>query len=154
MRFHQVRELVRGAASYHADLADAYAGAATGDVGERLRMALDYLAEHERGMQAVLERYLSEDDEHRGVLDTWFDDPVDVLHAPVPERLLEGIPRDGVLPMLAAALTAHRTLQDVYAQRAEHAVSTAEREFFGSLIAEHEGEVRRLSRNLQRLEDS
>ena len=153
MRFHQIRELLSWATDYHARLAAAYTGMAGGDVGERVRMALRYLAEHEKAMQASLEQYLSEDSEHRSVLDTWFDDPVDFPHAPVLERLSEGMTCNDMQSVLATALATHRTLQDLYALRAEHAVTTTETEFFEALTNGHDAEVRRLSRDMQRLED-
>ncbi len=153
MRFHQVRELVSWAADYHARLASAYTELAGGKVNDRVRMALRYLAEHENGMQASLEQYLDEGSEHRGVLDTWFDDPVDFPHAPVLDRLAQGMTFDDMQSVLATALATHRTLQDLYTYRAGHAVTTAEREFFEALTKGHEGEVRRLSRDMQRLED-
>lgn len=153
MRFHQVRELVKWAAQYHARLADQYARLATGDVAERTRMALDYLAEHERKLQADLEDYLGEESEHRNVLDTWFDDPNDFPHPPVLERLPEAIDCDSVQGVLATALTAHRTLQDLYRHRSERASAQSEEEFFAALAAAHEGEVRRIARDMQRLED-
>lgn len=153
MRFHQVKELVSWAADYHARLASAYTALAGGKVGERERMALRYLAEHEHAMQASLEQYLEEASEHRSVLDTWFEDPIDFPHEPVFARLLESIPGNDMPSALATALTTHRTLQDLYADRANHAVTTTEREFFESLVNGHKGEVRRLSRDMQRLED-
>lgn len=153
MRFHQVRELVSWAADYHARLAAAYTGMAGGDVGERVRMALRYLAEHERAMQTSLERYLDEGSEHRTVLDTWFDEPTDFPHAPVLERLSEDMSCDNMQSVLATALATHRTLQDLYDHRAENAVTRAETEFFEALTNGHEAEVRRLSRDMQRLED-
>ncbi|TFH88140.1 2-hydroxyacyl-CoA dehydratase [Billgrantia azerbaijanica] len=153
MRFHQVSELVAWAAQYHARLADHYARHAAGEVPERVRMALDYLAEHERKQQAELEDYLADGSDHRSVLDTWFDDPNDFPHPPVLERLPEGIDCDSVQGVLATALTAHRTLQDLYAHRSERATSRSEQEFFEALAAGHEGEVRRIARDMQRLED-
>ncbi|SDJ39306.1 hypothetical protein [Billgrantia gudaonensis] len=152
MRFHQVKELVAWAARYHAQLADRYAGLAKGEVAERVSMALDYLAEHERKLQADLEGYLAEGGDHRGVLDTWFDDPHDFSHAPVLERLPSSIDCDSVQSVLATALTAHRTLQDLYAQRSELATGQDERQFFESLAQGQEAEVRRLARDMQRLE--
>ncbi len=153
VRFHQVRELVCWAADYHARLASVYTGLAGGNVGERVRMALRYLADHERGMQASLEQYLAADSEHRSVLDTWFDDPTDFPHAPVLERLSEGMSCDDMQSVLATALATHRTLQDLYSHHAERAATTAETEFFEALTKGHEGEVRRLSRDMQRLEN-
>ncbi|MBB3189375.1 2-hydroxyacyl-CoA dehydratase [Halomonas cerina] len=153
MRFHQVRELVSWAADYHARLAAVYTEQAAGQVGERVRMALEYLAEHERKMQADLEGYLDDGSDHRGVLDTWFDDPADFPHAPVLDRMSAGLSCGSVQDVLATALTTHRTLQDLYAHRAERASAEAERDFFMALADGHEGEVRRLARDMQRLED-
>ncbi|RTR05422.1 2-hydroxyacyl-CoA dehydratase [Halomonas nitroreducens] len=116
-------------------------------------MALDYLADHERRMQRDLEEYLADGSDHRKVLDTWFDDPNDFPHAPVLERLPGDIGSTGVENVLATALTMHRTLQDLYRHRAELAGGQAEREFFTALAEGQDAEVRRLSRDMLRLED-
>jgi hypothetical protein len=116
-------------------------------------MALEYLAERELRLQADLLGYLDDGSDHRSVLDTWFDDPNDFPHPPVLERLPESIEGRSVSGVLATALTAHRTLQDLYAHRADRAGGNHEREFFEALAKGHEGEVRRLVRNMQRLED-
>lgn len=153
MRFHQVRELVRWAADFHARMAQQYDAQAAGGVDERVRMSLGYLAEHERKMQADLAGYLTDGSDHRGVLDTWFDDPTDFPHLPMLDRLLEGMESASVQDVLTSALTTHKTLQDLYRHRADRASIEEERDFFASLAAGHEGEVRRLARDMQRLED-
>ncbi|MEQ6890538.1 2-hydroxyacyl-CoA dehydratase [Halomonas sp. CS7] len=153
MRFHQVKELVAWAADYHRGLAERYDRLAAGDVSDRVRMALEYLAEHERKMQTELTRYLEEGSDHRKVLETWFDDPADFPHAPTLDRLTESMACDSVQDVLATALTMHRTLQDLYAHRIEQASIEAVREFFAALASGHEAEVRRLARDMQRLED-
>lgn len=153
MRFHQVKELVDWAADYHARLAEAYDRMAQSGVNDRVRMALDYLAERERKLQADLLGYLDDGSDHTAVLTTWFDDPNDFPHAPVLERLPKDVDGESVQSVLAMALTAHRTLQDMYAHRAETAGGNDERAFFESLSAGHEAEVRRIARDMQRLED-
>lgn len=153
MRFHQVKELVEWAANFHRRLAEQYTGLAGGEVGERVRMALEYLAEHERKMENDLTEYLADGSDHRKVLETWFDDPTDFPHPPVLERLPECIECASVQGVLATALTAHRTLQDLYDYRAERAVGREERDFFEALSRGHEAEVRRIARDMQRLED-
>ncbi len=153
MRFHQVKELVAWAADYHRGLAEQYDRLAAGDVNDRVRMALEYLAEHERKMQTELTDYLEEASDHRNVLETWFDDPADFPHAPTLDRLTQCISCNSVQDVLSTALTMHRTLQDLYAHRVERASVEAEREFFASLSSGHEAEVRRLARDMQRLED-
>lgn len=153
MRFHQVKELVEWAADYHARLADHYSRLAATGNDERVRMALEYLVERERKLQADLLGYLNDGSDHDSVLGTWFDDPNDFPHPPVLERLPEGVEAKSVQSVLATALTAHRTLQDLYAHRADLAGGVHEREFFEALAKGHEGEVRRLVRDMQRLED-
>ena len=153
MRFHQVKELVSWAADFHRRMADYYGERAAGGVDDRVRMALDYLAERERKLQADLEGYFDDGSDHRSVLETWFDDPADFPHPPVLERLPEGGDGDSVQSVLATALTAHRMLQDLYAHRGELAGGSEEKQFFEALAAGHEAEVRRVARDMQRLED-
>ncbi|XKE44044.1 2-hydroxyacyl-CoA dehydratase [Halomonas organivorans] len=153
MRYHQVRELVRWAADYHGRLEEAYTRLAGGDVGARVRLALEYLADHERRMQRELEAYFHDGSDHRQVLDTWFDDPNDFPHAPVLDRMPDALDADGVQALLSTALTMHRTLQDLYLHRAERAVGREEQEFFEALMGEEDNEVRRLARDMQRLEE-
>ncbi len=153
MRFHQVKDLVTWAAGYHRRLAEQFTALAGGDVAERVRMALEYLAEHERKMENDLTGYLEDGTDHSKVLETWFDDPADFPHAPVLERLPECIDCATVQSVLATALTAHRTLQDLYAHRAELAGGSDEAAFFEALSKGHEAEVRRVARDMQRLED-
>ncbi len=153
MRFHQVKELVDWAAGYHRRLAEQYAALAAGaDVDERLRMALDYLVERERKQESDLVGYLDDGSDHSQVLDTWFDDPADFPHPPVLERLPERLDGGSLQDLLSTALTAHRTLQDLYAHRAELAGSRDEKAFFEALAAGHDAEVRRIARDIQRLE--
>ncbi|MDR5901252.1 2-hydroxyacyl-CoA dehydratase [Halomonas icarae] len=151
MRFHQVKELVDWAVDFHRRLAEQYTALAQGEVSERVKMALEYLAEHEEKMQRELEEYRQED--QRGVLDAWFDDPSDFPHPPMLERLPKSLDCSSVQSVLATALTAHRTLQDLYEHRAEGAVGRDEHAFFAALSRGHEAEVRRVARDMQRLED-
>lgn len=153
MRFHQVKELVDWAADYHRRLAEQYMALAGGEVGERVRMALEYLAEHEQKMERELVEYRRDGSDHGAVLEAWFDDPSDFPHSRVLERLPECVDCSSVQSALATALTAHRTLQDLYTHRAEQAAGSEERAFFEALSRGHEAEVRRIARDIQRLED-
>jgi hypothetical protein len=153
MRFHQVKELVAWAADYHRGLAEQYDRLAAGDVNDRVRMALEYLAEHERKMERELVEYRQDGSDHRAVLETWFDDPGDFPHPPVLERLPDCIDCASVSSVLATALTAHRTLQDLYEHRVAKAAGSDEQAFFEALSRGHEAEVRRIARDMQRLED-
>lgn len=153
MRFHQVKELVAWAADFHRRLAGQYTALANDESDERVRMSLEYLADHEQRMASGLDAYMHDGSDHTGVLETWFDAPEDFPHVPVLERLNGGQEVSSVQSVLATALTAHRTLQDLYAHRAVLACGRDEKAFFEALGAGHEGEVRRIARDIQRLED-
>lgn len=152
--FKQIRELVQWAADYHAKLADIYsAQASSGKSEDRLQMGLDYAAEHQRSLQTELQKYLAEESEHRGVLDTWFEEAVDAPSVPELENAAKIPDAGSVQDILSSTLASQHALQDLYKQRAEHAVSGTERELFESLINQYDAEVRRFTRNIQRLED-
>ncbi len=152
MRFHQVKELVAWAADLHRQLADQYQRLADQASNERQKMALAYLVQRETKQSQELTSYLAENGDHSAVLETWFDDPADFPHAPVLGRLPERLDGGEVQDVLATALATHRTFQDLYEHRAERAGAEHEEEFFTSLAAEHQAEVRRIVRDLQRLE--
>src|SRR5690554_6988917 len=90
MRFHQVREVVDWAMRTHERLADEYEhlGRQCGD--ERLRMALSYLARHERSRVAALARYAA-DPAHEKVLATWFDDTTEFPQPRLVDRLCDTV---------------------------------------------------------------
>src|SRR5690554_7950273 len=92
MRFHQVKELVDWAAGYHRRLAEQYTAlAGGGGVDERVRMALEYLAERERKQEGDLAGYLDDGSDHSTVLETWFDDPAHFPHPPRSEERRVGV---------------------------------------------------------------
>lgn len=152
MRFHQVREIVSWAVEFHAQLGKQYTALARHSEDERVRMALAYLSEHEHEMQRGLARYLSADSEHRNVLDTWFSDPSELPHPDVLTRLCESMGCTTLDHLLATALTIHKTLEDMYRHRADTSAIADEQAFFTGLADGHEAEVRRLVRDMARLE--
>lgn len=152
MRFHQVRDIVAWAADFHARLAQQYTAQAKHCDDERVRMALTYLAQHEHKMQAGLLRYLTPDNQHRNVLDTWYSDLTEVPHPEVLADLCGCAACTTVESLLANALKMHETLEDMYRHRSEVSSIDAEKAFFTALASGHEAEVRRLVRNMARLE--
>src|SRR5690606_26424210 len=119
---------------------------------ERSRMALRYLADHERQMQTALSRYLADGSEHRNVLETWFDDSADFPQPAVVARLCGEVGDKAIEDLLANALAIHKTMEDLYRHRGESAPIGDERDFFAALAASHESETRRLVRDMSRLD--
>lgn len=152
--FKQIRALLQWVADYHAHLKDMYtARGAIGQPDERLRMALGYVAEHEEKMQEELQKYLSTESSHRTIVDTYFEEPVEAPDTPLLEKDADSLAADSVQAVLKTAMDSHKLLKELYDERARHAVGDTERELFDSLSGHYEAEIRRLVRNMQRLED-
>ena len=152
MRFHQVREIIEWAVRTHDELAHEYERVSKQCLNERTRMALRYLADHERQMHTALARYLADGSEHRNVLETWFDDTTEFPQPTVVARLCDAVSDKTVEDLLANALAIHKTMEDLYRHRAETAPIGDERDFFAALAASHEAETRRLVRDMSRLD--
>lgn len=152
MRFHRVREVIEWAVRTHEQLAHDYDRLQRQCTDERTKMALRYLAEHERQMQAALSRYLADAGAHRNVLDTWFDDGTEFPHPALVARLCDAVGDKAVADLLANALAIHKTMEDLYRHRAEGAPIGDEHDFFAALAASHEAETRRLVRDMSRLD--
>lgn len=152
MRFHQVRDIVTWAADFHAQLAQQYTTQAKSSDDERVRMALTYLAQHEHNMQAGLARYLAPDNQHRHVLDTWYSDLTELPQPDVLSILCGCISCTSVASLLTKALEIHETLENMYRHRSQDSAIDAEKTFFASLASGHEAEMRRMARDMARLE--
>lgn len=152
MRFHQVRDIVTWAADFHAQLAQQYTTQAKSCDDERVRMALTYLAQHERNMQAGLARYLAPDNQHRNVLDTWYSSLTELPQPETLSNLCGCISCTTVDSLLSKALEIHQTLEDMYRHRSRDSAIDAEKAFFASLADGHEAEMRRMVRDMARLE--
>ncbi|WP_043527028.1 hypothetical protein [Litchfieldella xinjiangensis] len=154
MRFQRVRDLVSWVADYHGSLADQYSKFAAINSQDRVRMALEYVADHERMMQKQMQTYLDEDSDHQGILDTWFDDPVDFTQLPpIIERLDEGKCCQSVQQVTDTVLETHKSIQNIYELRADRANVESDTEFFDMVSKDHDNEVKRLITNIQRVEE-
>ncbi|WP_346798574.1 2-hydroxyacyl-CoA dehydratase [Halomonas sp. Bachu 37] len=152
-RYNQVKDLVEWAMDYHARMAKQYSDAAEEASSDRVKMALEYLANRELRMQTGLEDIFHDGSDHTQVLETWFDEVGDFPHPPELERIAETANYDNMEAITETALTEHRALRDLYQHRALRANVNPEKEFFNSLAEGHEAEMRRIAASLEELED-
>jgi hypothetical protein len=150
MAFRQVKDLLHWVVKFHDTLGTQYRNLSDEQSDERMTMALDFLAKREDRMRQSIERYL--EDAKGTALDVWLQDSQDFVHP----RLLERIPKcfgcHGPQDIFANAMTAHRTLYDMYHLRAELAQMPAERELFEELAENQQAEARLQARDIGRLE--
>lgn len=150
IRFHQIGELLRWIADFHAQQQRCYTEAAESTDDQRVRMALEYLAEHEQTMQSELERYLEQ--AHAELLDTWFDDAVALPHTIAVEHQQADHAALDVEDVLATGITVHRTIEALYRQRQVTAPTPEIGELFDALVRHQNAELRRMVRDMGRLQ--
>lgn len=160
MRFHQVSELIEWAGETHGRLSQQYKQLSTQCKDERVRMALMYLAEQEHAAKVALASYLDEEGDARlPALDSWFSDATQFPHLEVIENLCEEaaecsqlLDEATVESLLANTLAIHKTLEDMYRQRAKLARTNNEQALFETLTRGHNAGIRRIVRDMSRLD--
>ncbi|WP_052367548.1 hypothetical protein [Algiphilus aromaticivorans] len=150
MVFRQLRDLLDWAQAFHVALTKHYQELAKSQPDARLRLALEFLAGREQRIAEAMAAYLANTGE--GLLDTWLRDSAQFGHPSVLQRIPKCLGCADVHDVLANALTAHRTLQDMYRVRAELAQVPEEEELFHQLAQQQDAEVRLQARDLARLD--
>lgn len=144
MRFEQVKDVLHHVIDFHAVLAADYRTLAKQAHDERVRLLLQYLADHESRMSRGLVRYT--EGNAYNVLDTWLQNAPDLREPHVLEDLRGRLCCTTVEEVSAAAVKIHETLGQMYRQLAD------ERELFDALAKFQNAETRRLVRNTSRMD--
>tara|TARA_R110002110_G_scaffold96839_1_gene249045 strand:- start:12771 stop:13229 length:459 start_codon:yes stop_codon:yes gene_type:complete len=150
MAFRQVKELLQWVCDFHESLAARYTHLASNQGDERMKMALDFLADRERRMGQNVVRFL--EDDKTGVLDTWLLDSSDFVHPRVLDRVPQCVDCRDAQDILANAMAANQTLKDMYRMRRELAQTPSETELFTELMNNQDAEIRLQVRDIGRLE--
>jgi len=150
MAFRQVKELMEWIVGFHQKLGDMYTRLASEQSDERMKMALQFLADREERMHESMKRYV--DDADPALLKTWLIDSQEFVHPRMLERVIHCVGCQDVSDVLANVLTAHQTLRDMYRLRAELAQIPSEQELFEELAANQEAEAKLQARDIGRLE--
>lgn len=150
MAFRQVKDLLVWIGDFHAQLGKQYAQLAEEKQDERMRMALDFLADRERRLCEGIQAYLGDADE--SLLTTWLIDSQDFGHPSVLKRLPRCMGCQDVHDILANAMAAHQTLKDMYLLRSELAQLPEEADLFARLAQQQDAEARLQARDFARLE--
>lgn len=151
MRFKTIHEVLAWTGSFHQHLAEEYQRLSSGEPRERLRLLLQYLADHERALQQALAAYC--DGTHDGALETWYDAAPDVPLPTPPGTLLEATQADAIMMLVQTALTFHDTVIELYSKLAAIAPNETIREIFENLCALENHEKLRLVRATTAMED-
>ncbi|GMQ52666.1 ATPase [Halopseudomonas aestusnigri] len=152
MKAETYRDLIEWTQQLHGHLASSLeAGAADSGTGERMRALLQYLAEHERRMQQMVQRF--EQQAEIKVLDSWVydyftDNPRARSLNTTPS--FAGLDYDALCTMV---FDLHNDALDLYRYLQGRAETAGGRELMQDLLAMEEHETLRLAEQVQRGQD-
>lgn len=135
----------------HRNLADCLAHCAEGSRQERVRMLMDYLAEHERELSRTLQ--LAKQDAKPSALHTWCYEYFDKY--PIePHETCHGDFRDkDTDQVMAAVLAWHEKIIGLYRYLLSRAEVNSTRDLLTNLISLEEHETMRMVRDAGRMQD-
>jgi rubrerythrin len=150
MGSESVRDILEHAREFHRQLGGYYASLRDASEKERVRMLLDYMSAHERGLDEALAAY--ESLAGKAVIGTWYKSALDcaLLEAKKLLPLRHDMSADEVI---RCAMDVDHCLLDVYRRLAESAVAEDVKKLFEGLVRETEKQDRRLIRDALELED-
>jgi hypothetical protein len=153
MRYKTVRDILDWTAELHRQLGKLAEKAADDrdPDRERLKLVVDYLADHEAGLKQVILDF--EKDIPEGVLSTWFDRAPD-FDLPDLEAEAESLAHAGNIEQAVSRVVEfHDQIVGIYRNLAEQTNNEKIRDLFESLAALEEHDKLRLVRNAHQLRD-
>mgnify|MGYP005725358349 CR=1 FL=1 len=150
MRFEKTKDILEHARHFHKLVSECYQQLSAGTEKQRLKLLLDYLAQHEKHLEEVLADY--EETIPQNVLRTWFrlspcQEKFDILKSLLKEQ------NPSIDEVIRNAVQLDDCLIDMYRKVAESAEVESVREVFKSLLDLEEHEKFKMVRDSLRLQD-
>jgi len=143
-----VMEWTRGA---HANMARCLEHCSKASEHERVKMLLDYLVQHEKTLERVLD--LSQQDASRQALNTWCYDYFDKAPVKPHEQCSDDFRDKTANEIITEVLAMHEKMIDLYRYMASRAEVPSTRALMESLLELEEHEAMRLARDTGRMAD-
>jgi rubrerythrin len=150
MKLEQTRDIIDWCVRFHDSLGHQYESISESTAEPRLKMMLDYLAQHEHEMHAGLARFL--ETASPAVLNTWFRQVPELPQPDALEALRSCLCCASVDDAENAARAFHTELQGMYQQLADVSETAQLRELFESLVNGEDAELRRMVRDTAQLD--
>ncbi|SHF68148.1 hypothetical protein SAMN02745148_03278 [Modicisalibacter ilicicola DSM 19980] len=151
MQVETIGDVLDWTRAVHGNLADCMAHCSKGADQERVRMLLDYLAEHERELSRVLE--LTKQDASPSALHTWCYEYFERYPVKPHEQCNEDFRNMDTRDIMSAVLALHEKVTDLYRYLHSRAEVNSTRELLANLIELEEHEAMRMARDAGRMED-
>lgn len=151
MQAETLRDVMDWTRALHGSLAEGLERSAGNSKRERVKMLLDYLSEHERRLQRIVE--LSEEDASVKALNTWCYDYFE--NAPVSLRRIELEDLSDREPdeIIATVIDMHEMVIDLYQYLKGRAETATSRELVEGLLDMEEHEAMLIARDARAMED-
>lgn len=151
MRIETLKDVLKWTELFHKQLSDCLAHCADETESERLKMLLDYLAEHEQVLSDVLVRF--EATASANALNTWCYEYLDKypipLHADCDKPFANASPAD----VMASLAQQHQQVISFYRYLLSRAETPSARELLERLVGLEEHEAKRIMHSANRFED-
>lgn len=151
MQVETMADVLEWTRSVHANMATCLAHCSAGCKREKVKMLLDYLAEHEHALERVL--LLSQQDASRQALNTWCYDYFDKAPVKPHEQCQDDFRDKDTDDIIANVLAMHEKIIALYRYLASQAQVPSARNLLESLLALEEHEAMRLARDTGSLAD-
>ena len=150
MRYKTVKDILDHTADLHRQLSE-LAEKATDEPDGRLKIVVDYLADHEARLKQAIQDF--ENDSPDGVLSTWFDRAPE-FDRPDLEQEAEALAgADDIEQAVSRVVAFHDQIVGIYNNLAEQTNNDKVRDLFESLASLEEHDKLRLVRNAHHLRD-
>ena len=151
MRYKTVKDILDWTAELHRQLGELAEKAADDPDRDRLKLVIDYLADHEARLKQAIKDF--EKDTPEGVLSTWFDRAPD-FQLPDLEAEAETLAHAGSIEQAVSRVVEfHDQIVSIYNNLAEQTNNEKIRDLFESLASLEEHDKLRLVRNAHHLRD-
>ncbi len=151
MRYKTVKDILDWTAELHRQLADLARQYAEDPDHQRLKLVVDYLADHEAHLKQATLAF--EKDIPEGVLATWFYRAPDFEMPDLAEEAEALARADNIEQVVSRVVDFHEQIVTIYRNLAEQTNNDRIRDLFESLAALEEHDKLRLVRNAHHLRD-
>lgn len=151
MRYKTVKDILDWTVEFHQQLGKLAGAAADDQQQERLKMLLDYLADHEAELRNAVQNI--EDDVPDRLLATWFDRSPEIELPTLPEETDEAADAAYVDKMVGKVVDFHDHMVSVYTNLSEQTNNEQIGKIFTNLAELEEHEKINLVRGAQQMRD-
>ncbi|QOC22473.1 hypothetical protein IC757_15935 [Wenzhouxiangella sp. AB-CW3] len=151
MRYKTVKDVLDWTAELHKQLGDLARKVADNPERARLKLVVDYLADHEARLKDAIVKF--EEASPDGVLATWFDRAPEIELPDLEQEAVALAHADNIEQAVSRVVEFHEHIVGIYTQLAEQTNNEKIRELFENLAALENHDKLHLVRNAHHLRD-